>query len=1222
MRVYPIGRYVRAVAASLLLALALAPAAGAEEVKCVGCKAWWHLNLDSAPAVLQPGQAQNEIQEVSVKATGGTFLLEAGGKEHHFPWDATHQELQEGLEEIYGAGNVEVPRGRGNETGSEPYEVIFKGGLADRSRDLIATGGSVAITLTGPGHNVAVKEVAHGRPDATLILSAQNMSGADLTGPVAIAAKLPPGLTPLAIDATGGFIGGEHLECTLEALSCVDPGVTFPYEQLQLIIPVNVKPGAHSGEPVELTVSGGNALPARAAHPIAVGASSPSFGLENYEMSPEDEGGGAATQAGSHPFQLTTTLMLNQRVLDNPRGSSYEPEQLGMSKDISVKLPPGLVGNPTVFPQCTVAQFTKAETFVNECPNDTAVGVAAVTVRLALGSFSFATVTVPVFNLTPANGEPARFGFEVLDVPVFLDTSVRTGGDYGVTVKVTNISQQALFVGSRVTFWGVPGDPRHDQARGWSCLADGTWQPFLESVVPPCSRPVHQSPPPLLELPTSCTGPLATTAEVDSWEHPGSFLSSGPFAPLPALDGCNALPFTPSISVAPDGQAGSTPTGLTVGIHVPQEVSLDAEGLGEADVKDTTVTLPAGIALNPAAADGLQACSEAQVALNVHAPPECPDPSKVGTVEIHSPLLPNPLLGFAYLAAQDANPFGSLVALYIVAQDPVSGTLVKLAGEVKPDPVTGQLISTFKNTPQLPFEDFRLHFFGGDRAPLSTPGLCGTYRTSAAIAPWSGGSPAEPTSPFAVTSGPNGSPCSNPLPFAPSLTGGTTNLQAGAFSPLTTTINRQDGQQGIQSVQIHYPAGLEGILAGVKLCGEAEADAGTCGPESELGETTVSVGLGGDPFSVKGGKVYITGPYRGAPFGLSIVNPAKAGPYDLGKVVVRAKIEVDPRTAALTVTTDDSGPYAIPHILDGIPLQIKHVNVTITRPGFTFNPTNCNPLSLTATVASDEGATSPVSQPFQVTNCAALKFTPSIAVATAGHASRANGASLFTKITYPKGALGSQAWINEAKLQFPRQLSARLTTLQKACLAHTFETNRSACPAPSIIGHALVRTPVLPVPLQGPVYFVSYGGAKFPDAVIVLDGYGVHVELHGETFIQSSTGITTATFRNTPDVPFESLEVTIPTGQYSEFAANLPGGKYNFCGQKLTMPVFFRASNGAEIHQNASFAITGCAPPPSRHRQLVNALKACRKRHGHGRAACERAARRAYGPRPSKRPKR
>jgi hypothetical protein len=1164
-----IGRSILGIwAAALLAVLAVAAPAGATEP-------WWHLALDSAPAVLQSGQAKDEVQQITVSATGGSFELQAQTAPfagHAFAWNATHQELQEGLEEIYGKGNVEVPSGRGDEAGDEPYEVIFKGALSDRP----VVKPKVSSSVTGGGSEVTVKQTVLGHADGTLLLTVANMSGADLAGsaPVKVSVKLPAGLSAVQINGTSGFIGFGRPECSLEALTCTTGEPVMPYEQLQVLVAVNVEPGAKTGELDEIAVSGGDASPASKTRPVAVESTTPAYGVENYEMSPEEEGGGVATQAGSHPFQLTTTLMLNQRELrneENELGFYYTSQPAEMTKDLAFRLPPGLIGNPTPFPQCQLTKFLKSVNgFVDECPDDTALGVAAVTVQVPKG-YPLTTVTVPLFNLSPSVGEPARFGFIALGVPVYLDTSVRTGGDYGVTVTVSSITQTAVFVGSRVTFWGVPGDPRHDNARGWSCVADGLWQSFAPELIPPCSPSGQHQPPPFLELPTSCTGPLQTTVEADSWQREGSFVSSAPSLPLPSLDGCNELPFSPSVSVAPDGQAGSTPTGLTVGIHVPQEVSLDAEGLGESDVKSTTVTLPAGVALNPAAADGLLACSEAQIALQVHAAPSCPEASKVGTVEIDTPLLPNRLTGAAYLAAQDANPFGSLVALYIVAEDPVSGTLVKVAGEVKPDPVTGQLVSTFDNTPQLPFEDLKLHFFGGSRAPLSTPAACGSYTTAASIAGWSDNPPSEPSSAFQITSGPDGSACASPLPFAPTLTAGSTNIQTGAFSPFTMTMSREDGQQSLKAVRLNMPPGLLGTLSSVKLCGEAEADAGTCGPESLIGETVVSVGLGGNPFSVRGGKVYITGPYRGAPYGLSIVNPAKAGPFDLGNVIVRARIEVDPVTAALTVTTDDSGPYAIPQILDGIPLQIKHVNVSINRPDFTFNPTNCAPMAITGALTSSEGATDALSVPFQVTNCATLAFKPQFKVSTSGKTSRAKGASLDVKLSYPKAAWGSQANIRSVKVDLPRQLPSRLSTLQQACVDSTFDANPASCPAGSRIGTATATTPIIPVELSGPAYFVSHAGLKFPELVIVLSGYGVTVQLHGETFI-TGAGVTSSTFRTIPDVPIGGFELKLPEGSNSALAA-----PKNLCTATLKMPTAFTAQNGAIVKQSTPIGVTGCA---------------------------------------------
>jgi hypothetical protein len=458
------------------------------------------------------------------------------------------------------------------------------------------------------------------------------------------------------------------------------------------------------------------------------------------------------------------------------------------------------------------------------------------------------------------------------------------------------------------------------------------------------------------------------------------------------------------------------------------------------------------------------------------------------------------------------------------------------------------------------------------------------------------------SSSFQVERGPGGGPCPGAaLPFSPSLTAGSSNIQAGAFSQFTMTMSREDGEQNLQAVSLKMPPGLSGLLSGVKLCGEAEANAGTCGPESEIGETTVSVGVGSNPFAVKGGKVYITGPYRGAPFGLSIVNPADAGPFHLGKVVVRAKIEVDPITAALTITSDNEGDFKIPQYIKGIPLQIKHVNVTITRPGFTFNPTNCEKMQIGGSLSAVEGATQSLSVPFQATNCATLGFAPKFSVSTSGKTSKANGASLSVKLTYPKAPFGSQANIAKVKVELPKQLPSRLTTLQKACTAAQFKVNPTGCPAASIVGHAKAITPLIPVPLEGPAYFVSNGSQAFPNLIVVLQGYGVTVDLVGDTFI-SKAGITSSTFNTVPDAPVGSFELTLPQGKFSALTAN-----GNLCNatktvithkrvtrrvhgrvvhvrrtfkrtvaQPLLMPTSFTAQNGAVLKQTTKIAVTGC----------------------------------------------
>jgi hypothetical protein len=1212
---------------------------------------WWHLTTNLRSNTIQPGHAKDETYQLTVEGSEGLYLIEDEDEaEYSEGYTAiirvgeTSQEVQETLEElyspVYGPDCVEVTGGPGEEKGA-PYEIKFIKGLEDRPVNLTVPRYIVSRENEEPG-KVVIKELVRGSSDGVIMVTATNVGDAVANpeeGPVTLSDVLPAGLKPVTIEATADegieafSTASDPLFCSLESVSCSFTGTEPPgsppneksvnnthrypidippYFQVQMRIRVN-SVGANTGEMNTANITGGGAPNASFKKPIVVGPA-PSFGVDTYEIRPEEEGGALDTQAGSHPFQLTTTLTVNEEEQGGP---------VAMTKDLHFKLPPGLIGNPTPFPQCTLAQFLAHSS--GECAAQTIVGVARADVNLSVGvrepfygrGGSRAVVfplAEPLYNIEPSVGEPARFGFRVDGIPVLLDTAVRTGGDYGVTVDVKNISEAAEFLGSEVTFWGVPGDARHNISRGDDCLTHEISVAESESgeLFGPVCQPFEEvHPAPLLSLPTSCTGPLASTVEGDSWKEPGVLVSSSLTTPMPALAGCNRLQFAPSIEVAPDSPAGSTPTGLNVKVNVPQAVSLNPEGLSEADVKDTTVALPAGVAINPSGADGLGACSEGQFALSSKEPPSCPSASKVGLVKIKTPLLPNALEGEAFLAAQNANPFGSLLALYVYVEDPVSGSRVKLAGEVKADPVTGQLVSTFKNTPQLPFETFELHFFGGDRAPLASPARCGAYTTTALVQPWTETGQVASSSAFDITSGPAsfnepaGAPCPGArLPFAPSLTGGATNINAGAFSPLTLTFSRKDGEQNIQSVEAHLPPGLSGILSNIELCPEPQANLGECPAGSLIGETTVSVGVGGDPFTVGGGKFYLTGPYNGAgscvvgtpgcaPFGVTFEVPAKAGPFDLKRntanpagedpcdcVIVRGKIEVDPITAAVTIKSDPPGsPYAIPTSIEGIPLEIQHVNAITTRDDFQFNPTNCEKMQVTGTANSSEDTTFNVNVPFQVTNCAVLGFKPGFKVSTSGKTSRANGASLNVKLTYPKAPFGSQANIRSVKVDLPKQLPSRLTTLQKACTAAQFNANPAGCPADSVVGHATAITPLIPVPLTGPAYFVSYGGAKFPELVIALQGYGVTLDLHGETFINEHTNVTSSTFHTVPDAPVGSFELNLPQGKYSALAAN-----GNLCKTKLKMPTSFVAQNGMAIKQSTPIAVTGCAKEKAKKR--------------------------------------
>ncbi len=1107
-----------------------------------------------------------------------------------------------------------------------------------------------------------------------IVVTAENLGYADADGaaePIVVEDTLPEGLKvhrdskgkPEISGAAGNEFGAGPLACSLpstQQVRCTLEHALVPYESIEVLIGVEVEPEASSAEENMVSVSGGGAPPMSVARPIAVGGVS-GFGVESYEVTAEEVGGRPSTQAGVHPFELTAVTTYDTSELAS---TLKEQMPVGFVKDLAYQGPRGLIGNPQPLAQCTDAQFNQQgqEGNENECAPQTAVGVISLTYNIPGGGGGFKTSFVPVFNLTPLPGEPARFGFDAGGVHTTLDVSVRTGSDYGVTIHVTNIEQVAGVISTKLTFWGVPGDPRHDAQRGWACLEDRST----------CGTPEEAEPPPFLSLPTSCAAPMRSSVQADSWSEP---LPKEPYAPrlfketeVGVLEGCNHLQFKPEISVAPDVPDASTSTGLTVDVRVPQTAALNPEGLAESAVRDTTVTLPQGVAINPAGGDGLGACSEGLAGFTgfgeldrVSEPgvrtatftPRlpgsfgtegseailepgvnfCSNASKIGTVRVKVPLLAHALEGTAYLATQNANPFGSLIAVYLVAEDPVSGVLVKATGEVHLTP-GGQIVTTFENSPDDPLEEVELHFFGGERAPLATPSRCrdntpeypGDYETTASFTPWSGSAPVSVSSTFDIEHGPNGAPCPGAsLPFSPTLTGGATNLNAGTFSPFTLTMSRKDGEQNVQSAEAHLPPGLSGLLSNVELCPEPQANQGECPANSLIGETTVSVGVGGDPFSVSGGKFYLTVPYNGtggcnvsevgcAPFGITFEVPAKAGPFDLKRntanpagedacdcVIVRGKVEIDPRTAALTITSDPPGsPYAIPTSIEGIPLEIQHVNAITTRADFQFNPTNCSKMEVTGTIHSSEDAADTIGVPFQVTNCALLAFKPRFTASTSAITSRAGGASLNVKLVYPNAPFGSQANIAKVKVALPKGLPSRLSTLQKACPAAQFHADPAGCPPASIVGHAKVITPVIPVPLQGPAYFVSNGGEAFPNLILVLQGYNVTIDLVGDTFI-SKSGVTSSTFNTVPDQPLDSFELTLPEGHYSALTTD-----GNLCHQKLVMPTEFIAQNGATLSQNTNIAVTGCphkAKKNTKHKRRGHRRKAKKATHSTARVA-------------------
>ncbi|HEY3960023.1 MAG TPA: hypothetical protein VGL68_05875 [Solirubrobacteraceae bacterium] len=1075
-------------------------------------------------------------------------------------------------------------------------------------------------TGCAPGWEVT----AHSQPSelppggrGLIYLDVLNVGAAATEGPFTVTDTLPPGVTAIY---AGAFRrqNPQQWDCTGTSLvRCTnDPANLpsflgggggpdgFPIEPPptpQIAIEVAIAPGAPRTLVNRVTVTGGGApTSASSTSPLHIGSSPAGFGVANWDAWFSNQDGTLDTQAGSHPYAATFDMEVNTtfaRETSGPLNTNDFASAGGELRNVAVDLPPGFVGNPTAVPRCPRDMFDEGPSDELHCPADTVVGTAT-SITGIQGFF-----VNQVYNLVPPPGVAAEFGFTFANNPVFLDSSPRTGGNNEIVTHANNVPQGRQALGAVITLWGVPGDPSHD---AWRCIRFG------------CASGAGTAP--FLTLPTACGAPQPFSVRISQWQDSSveaeKTVVSHDSADSPVgLTGCERLGFGPTITTAVDTSEADSPTGLTVEVK-PQVGGLsEATGLGTSDLQNTTVTLPEGLVINPGQAAGLQACPPSQNGVGTEDAPSCPLASKVGEDEIQTPLLPHALKGNVYVLQSDPPNLELLVAAS------GEGVNLKLVGKVHLDGATGRLTSTFAGTPELPFTNFKLSFSGGAQAALDTPAHCGTYSTSADFDPWS--------SPFisdfltsaslSTTSGPDGGACpSSSLPFGPSLTAGSTTDQAGGFTSFSLLLQNGDGQQRVERLQFKAPAGLSGILASVPLCGEPLAGKGECAAGSQIGHATVASGPGPYPLVVpQPGKpespIYLTGPYDGAPFGLSIVTHVLAGPFDLGTIVTRAKIDVDPVTAQITVTTDP-----LPQIVQGVPTDLRLVDAVIDRPGFMFNPTNCGPQSFSGTAwgtpppgAGGPGVSAAISTRFQVGSCQSLKFAPKFAVATAGKTSKANGASLTVKLSYPAGSVGTQANITRVKVDLPKQLPSRLTTLQKACTNAQFEANPAGCPAASIIGHAIVHTPLLPVPLEGPAYFVSHGGEAFPSLIMVLQGYGVTVDLVGTTFI-SKAGITSSTFKTVPDVPFNTFELVLPQGKFSALAAN-----GNLCASKLTMPTEFLGQNGSKINQSTPVVATGCAKkkPLTRAQKLTAALKTCKKNGKKARrAGCETRARKQYGP--------
>jgi hypothetical protein len=1002
--------------------------------------------------------------------------------------------------------------------------------------------------------------------------------------PITVSDELPRGVKAIFVSGRSFTResregGGTPLSCDTSTVTCTYEGVLRPGEHLDVGVEVEVTPGTVGPLTDSALVSGGGAPSNSTNVETAVGTAAESaaepFGVAAVQDEVTGVDGRTDTQAGDHPYETTFSFSLNTT---NVEGNGFFKTAGGLhgqpseTKDVVADVPAGFVGNPDVVEKCP-----QYDLLSRECPPGSQIGVARLTISNR--SLDGGGAILPMYNVVPDKGYPAEFVIQYGYINIPLYVSLTPDSNYGVRVTTPGISGWGAPVDVRVTFFGTPAnDPN-------------AFNGYREAVK-------DAAPIAFLDNPVDCsTAPQTARVSVDSWQEPGSYLPDGQpnladprwksrsSTAFPSLTGCELLQFNPSLSVLPDTTQADEPAGTTVELDVPQAIQRFPD-LVTPEIQDTTVTLPSGLSISPSAGDGLAGCSDEQIDLSSAGLGSCPNGSQIGSVKVTTPLLPEALEGQVFLGDPYCNPCttadasdGNMYRVFLQFEG--AGVVVKTEGRIYTNSSTGQLTTTFKNLPQLPVSTVQLHFNSGLRAALATPQACGTFTSTADLTPWS--SPitpdATPESKFNVDWNGNGEACPAVWPFKPEFEAGTANPNAGQLSPLTVTFNREDREQDFSQIKVTTPPGLLGSLATVPLCGEPQADLGTCPAASQIGEMTVAAGPGSHPYYQKG-MVYLTGPYKGAPFGLSIVVPTHAGPFNLGNIVVRATIAINPLTTALTITTDP-----LPQVIDGIPLRLRKTNVTINRPGFIFNPTDCAQLHITATISGSQGTQTEESTPFAVSGCAGLPFGPKFSVATSGKTSKVDGASFDAKLSLPPGA---QSNISRVKVELPKQLPSRLTTLQKACPASVFEANPAQCPPASAIGAVQAVTPILPVKLRGPVYFVSHGGAAFPNLVAVLQGYGVRVNLVGETYI-SPAGITSSTFTNIPDVPVSSFELYLPEGPYSALAAN-----GNLCKSKLTTPTLFTAQDGAQLKQNTPIQVTGC--PKAKKTKKKKARKAGRTR--------------------------
>ncbi|MGA8744627.1 MAG: fibronectin type III domain-containing protein [Solirubrobacterales bacterium] len=845
----------------------------------------------------------------------------------------------------------------------------------------------------------------------------------------------------------------------------------------------------------------------------------------------------SSTQAGGHPNITTVYFNAERNKLGFPTPCfCQDPE------NILNKLPTGVIGNPHAVPYCTLAQTAE-----HRCPPDSQVGYLW---NVLYEAFFFS----PIYNIEPNPDQSGLLSFEYpfTHSTGFIELGARTGSDYGLDATVKGLTQVVPPEGAQLTLWGVPADPSHNAFRvNFGAQCSDTYAPVVESegAHPPCSSAGAASTAPrvpFLDNPTTCGVPLTSTVEMLAYDG-GVSEDSAPYA---ATTGCDQLAFNPSLSAQPTTAEADTPSGLEVNLSVPQDESPEAPSPSE--IRGLTVKLPEGFSINSSAADGKTACSDSEAKLGTSEEALCPESSKVGTLSLNSAALPGIIPGFVYLLSpQQGNRYRILLSANGFA------THVKLVGSITPDPKTGQLTTSFANLPQSPLTDFNIHFFGSEKGLLATPTQCGTYPVESTFRPWDSALPEQnATQFFTLDSGPDGGPCpGSTRPFAPDLKASSVNGTAGVHTPFHFELTRSDGSQNLSAVNVQAPPGLSATLADIPYCSDSALAAASapgqsgleeelhpsCPAASEIGTAQTSAGAGTNPVYIPG-KVYLAGPYKGAPISLAVITPAVSGPYDLGDVVVRSALRVDPETAQVTAVSDP-----IPQIIEGIPLRLRSIRVDLNRPNFTLNPTNCNPFAVESEIFGSEGALATPSEHFQVANCRVLQFNPKLNLKLTGGVHRRGHPAIHASLV----TAGGEANPASVSVTLPPGELLDNAHIGTVCTKPQFAED--SCPARSLVGNAEAATPLLSQPLKGPVYLRS-STRGLPDLAIDLQGQ-IPITVIGQ--VDSVDARLRTTFPTIPDVPVERFSVNFLGGNQG-----LVQNSENLCGAHKKATIEMTGQNG------------------------------------------------------------